>query len=79
MESASRQSTPSSASRLCEEHLRARYDLEVIDIYQQPMLAQTAHAAPTLIKQLPPPLRRIIGDMSNNPRVLVALDLRPGN
>jgi circadian clock protein KaiB len=45
------------------------------------MLAQNAQiiAAPTLIKQLPPPLRRIIGDMSNNPRVLLALDLRPGN
>lgn len=65
--------------RICEEHLQGRYDLEVIDIYQQPVLAEGEQiiAAPTLIKQLPLPLRRLIGDMSNEERVLVGLDLRP--
>jgi circadian clock protein KaiB len=63
---------------ICEEHLQGRYDLEVIDIYQQPVLAKGEQiiAAPTLIKQLPAPLRRIIGDLSNTERVLVGLDLR---
>src|SRR5689334_5285153 len=62
---------------ICEEHLAGRYDLEVIDIYQQPTLAKGEQiiAAPTLIKKLPLPLRRIIGDMSNRDRVLVGLDL----
>ncbi len=64
---------------LCEEHLQGRYDLQVIDIYQQPALAreQQIVAAPTLIKKLPLPLRRIIGDMSNEGRVLVGLDIHP--
>jgi circadian clock protein KaiB len=64
--------------KLCEEHLAGRYDLEIIDIYQQPVLAKGEQilAAPTLIKQLPSPLRRIIGDMSNKDRVLLGLDLR---
>jgi circadian clock protein KaiB len=64
---------------ICEEHLHGRYDLEVIDIYQQPALAQGEQilAAPTLIKRLPLPLRRVIGDMSNTDRVLLGLDLRP--
>lgn len=61
--------------RLCEEHLHGHYELQVIDIYQQPTLAQSEQivAAPTLVKRLPPPLRRIIGDMSDDGRVLVAL------
>jgi circadian clock protein KaiB len=65
--------------KLCEEHLAGRYDLEIIDIYQQPALAKGEQilAAPTLIKKLPEPLRRIIGDMSNKDRVLLGLDLRP--
>lgn len=65
--------------RICEEHLQGRYDLEIVDIYQQPALAKGAQilAAPTLIKKLPLPLRRLIGDMSNKERVLVGLDLRP--
>lgn len=65
--------------RICEEHLHGRYDLEVIDIYQQPTLAKGEQiiAAPTLIKKLPLPLRRVIGDMSNTDRVLLGLDLRP--
>ncbi len=63
---------------ICEEHLQGRYDLEVIDVYQQPTLARGEQiiAAPTLIKKLPLPLRRIIGDMSNKERVLLGLDLR---
>jgi len=65
--------------KICEEHLEGRYDLEVIDIYQQPVLAQGEQiiAAPTLIKKLPEPLRKLIGDMSDAERVLVGLDLRP--
>jgi circadian clock protein KaiB len=63
---------------ICEEHLAGRYDLEVIDIYQQPTLAKGEQiiAAPTLIKKLPLPLRRVIGDMSSTERVLLGLDLR---
>jgi circadian clock protein KaiB len=68
----------SNIKRICEEHLRGRYELQVIDLYQQPQLAQGEQiiAAPTLIKKLPLPLRRIIGDMSNEERILVGLDLR---
>jgi len=63
----------------CEKHLEGRYDLQVIDVYQQPALAKSEQliAAPTLIKKLPLPLRRLIGDMSNEDRVLVGLDLVP--
>ena len=63
---------------ICEEHLKGRYDLEVIDLYQKPQLTkgEQISALPTLIKKLPPPLRRILGDMSNTERVLVGLDLR---
>lgn len=64
--------------RICQEHLEGRYDLQVIDIYQQPALAKGEQiiAAPTLIKKLPHPLRRVIGDMSDEKRVLLGLDLR---
>ena len=64
---------------LCEHHLKGRYDLEVVDIYQQPELAKEAQiiAAPTLVKQLPEPLRRMIGNLSDTERVLMGLDLRP--
>lgn len=64
--------------RICEENLQGQYELEVIDLYQQPQLAQGDQivAVPTLIKQLPSPLRRVIGDMSDVERVLVGLDLR---
>jgi circadian clock protein KaiB len=64
--------------KICEEHLQGRYELEVVDLYQQPQLAKGEQiiAAPTLIKKLPLPLRRIIGDMSKTERVLVGLDLR---
>ena len=62
---------------ICDEYLAGRYDLEVIDIYQQPVLTRGEQiiAAPTLIKKLPLPMRRIIGDMSNRDRVLLGLDL----
>ena len=78
-------STPRSAQAIqniraiCEKHLLGRYDLEVIDIHQQPVLAQGEQiiAAPTLIKSLPLPLRRIIGDLSSTERVLVGLGLEP--
>jgi len=67
--------------RICEKNLKGRYDLEVIDLYQQPQLAQGDQiiAIPTLIKELPIPLRRIIGDLSNTERVLVGLDLKEKN
>ena len=63
--------------RLCEMHLKDRYDLEVIDIYQQPFLAKDMQilAAPTLIKALPLPLRRLVGDFSDQNRVALGLDL----
>jgi circadian clock protein KaiB len=62
---------------ICDEYLDGRYDLEVIDIYQQPVLARREEivAAPTLIKKMPLPTRRIVGDMSNRERVLLGLDL----
>jgi circadian clock protein KaiB len=64
--------------RLCEKYLKGRYELEVIDIYQQPGLASENQiiATPTLIKKLPLPLRRLVGDFSNQDRVLLGLDLR---
>jgi circadian clock protein KaiB len=64
---------------ICEEHLAGRYNLEVIDLYQQPVLAagEQIIAAPTLIKKLPLPLRRLIGSMASEDRILVGLDLRP--
>jgi circadian clock protein KaiB len=63
----------------CEKHLSGRYELQVIDVYQQPDLARTEQivAIPTLIKKLPLPLRRLIGDMSDEERVLVGLDILP--
>jgi circadian clock protein KaiB len=65
--------------KICEEHLKGRYDLEVVDIYQQITLARDEQiiAAPTLLKKLPLPLRRIVGDLSDKERVLVGLDVRP--
>lgn len=66
---------------ICDEYLDGRYDLEIIDIYQQPVLAKGEQiiAAPTLIKKLPLPIRRIIGDMSNREHVLLGLDLIRGS
>ncbi len=64
---------------ICAEHLKGRYHLRVIDLYQQPVLAEGEQivALPTLIRKLPPPLRRIIGDLSDRERVLIGLDLKP--
>ena len=64
--------------KICEEHLQGRYDLEVIDISQHPTLAEGEQiiAAPTLIKKLPLPLRRFVGDMSQTERIILGLDLR---
>ena len=64
--------------RICEENLKGRYELDVIDLYQQPQLAQGEQiiALPTLTRKIPAPLRRIIGDMSNTERVLVGLDIQ---
>jgi len=66
---------------LCEQHLKGRYDLEVVDLYQQPQKAKDAQiiAAPTLIKKLPPPFRRLIGDLTDSDRVLIALNLKSDN
>jgi len=68
-----------SVTAVCEEHLHGRYELEIIDLYQRPTLAQGEQilAAPTLIKYLPLPLKKIIGDMANDEKLLVGLDLRP--
>lgn len=62
---------------ICDEYLDGRYELEVIDIHQQPVLTRGEQiiAAPTLIKKLPLPIRRVVGDMSNRGRVLFALNL----
>ena len=66
--------------RLCEEHLRGKYEIEVIDLLENPQLARGDQilALPTLVRKLPLPVRKIIGDLSNTERVLVGLDLRPG-
>ncbi len=64
--------------RICEEYLPGKYQLEVIDIYQHPIFAKEGQivAAPTLIKELPPPLRKLIGSMADTERVLVGIDLK---
>ncbi len=64
---------------ICEQHLKGRYELEVIDIYQQPALARRDQivAAPTLIKQLPLPLRKFIGNIEESHHILVGLDVVP--
>jgi circadian clock protein KaiB len=71
------QSAIENIHKICEEHLKGRYQLEVIDIYQQPSLARGEQiiAAPTLVKYLPLPLRKMIGDLSKEERILVGLDL----
>ena len=65
--------------QLCEEHLAGRYDLEIIDIYQQPALAKEGQviAAPTLVKKLPLPVRKVIGDMADPGRIMVVLGIVP--
>ncbi|MBI5100440.1 MAG: circadian clock protein KaiB [Nitrospirae bacterium] len=66
--------------KLCEEHLKGKYRIEVVDLLKNPQLAKGDQilAVPTLVRKLPVPIRKIIGDLSNTERVLVGLDLRPG-
>ena len=65
--------------KICEEHLKGKYRIEVIDLLRNPQLARGDQvlALPTLVRKLPVPVRKIIGDLSNTERVLVGLDLRP--
>jgi circadian clock protein KaiB len=65
--------------KICEQHLSGRYEIEIIDLMKDPALAMRHQivAIPTLIRQLPEPLKRIIGDLSNTDKVLVGLDIRP--
>jgi circadian clock protein KaiB len=67
--------------KICEEHLKGKYTIEVIDLCKNPQLAAGDQilAIPTLVRKLPEPLRKIIGDLSNTERVLVGLDIRPHN
>ena len=67
--------------RICEENLKGRHTIEVIDLLLNPKLARGDQivAIPTLVKKLPPPLRRVIGDLSNSERVLIGLDIRPAD
>ncbi|MDW5564169.1 MAG: circadian clock KaiB family protein [Methanomassiliicoccus sp.] len=66
--------------KICEEELKGRYELQIIDIYQQPELAKKEQilAAPTLIRELPLPLRKLVGDMSNKEKVVLGLEILPG-
>ncbi len=65
--------------KICEEHLKGRYRIEIIDLLEHPQLAKGDQilAIPTLVRQLPPPLKKIIGDLSDTEKVLVGLDIRP--
>jgi circadian clock protein KaiB len=66
--------------KICEEHLKGQYYIEIVDLLEQPQLAKGDQilAVPTLVRRLPEPIKKIIGDLSNTERVLVGLDLRPG-
>jgi circadian clock protein KaiB len=66
-------------TRICTEHLQGRYSIEVIDLLERPQLAEGDQilAIPTLVRRLPEPMKKIIGDLSNEQRVLVGLDIRP--
>jgi len=67
--------------RICEEHLAGHYHIEMVDLLQNPQLARGDQilAVPTLVRRLPEPIKKIIGDLSNTERVLVGLDLRPAS
>jgi circadian clock protein KaiB len=69
---------PANLKEICEQHLHGRYELDVVDIYQHPALARSGRviAVPTLLKKLPSPLRRLVGDLSDRERVLVGLNLK---
>ena len=66
--------------RICEETIPGRYSIEVVDLLRNPTLAAGDQiiAIPTLVRRLPPPIRKLIGDLANSERVLVGLDLNPG-
>ena len=66
-------------NRYCEEHLKGRYKIEVIDLLVKPQLAQGDQilAIPTLVRKVPEPIRKVIGDLSNEEKVLVGLDIKP--
>lgn len=70
----------SNLKKICEEHLPGKYKIEVIDLLENPKLASDHQilAIPTLIRKLPEPIRKIVGDLSDTERVLVGLDLQPG-
>lgn len=65
--------------RICEQHLAGKYRIEVVDLLENPTLARGDQilAVPTLVRKLPPPVKKIIGDLSNTERVLIGLDMRP--
>lgn len=65
--------------KICEEHLAGRYRIEIVDLLKNPRLAKGDQiiAVPTLVRQLPPPVKKIIGDLANTERVLVGLDVKP--
>jgi len=67
--------------KICQEHLQGRYRIEIVDLLEHPQLAKGDQilAIPTLVRQLPPPIKKIIGDLSNTEKVLVGLDIRPAN
>ena len=67
--------------KICDEYLKGKYQIEVIDLTKNPQLAKGDQilAIPTLVRKLPPPIRKIIGDLSNTERILVGLDIRPRN
>jgi circadian clock protein KaiB len=69
----------SNLKNICEEHLRGKYRIEIIGLFENPQLAKGDQilAVPTLVRRLPPPIKKIIGDLSSTERVLVGLDLRP--
>ncbi|MGD8570749.1 MAG: circadian clock KaiB family protein [Gammaproteobacteria bacterium] len=75
--STSSQQAIANIKRICKEDLQGRYQLEIIDVLERPQLAEDEKilATPTLVKELPPPLRRVIGDLSNTKLVLMGLDL----
>ena len=69
----------SNLERICTQHLKGRYQIEVVDLRENPRLARGDQivAVPTLVRRLPPPIRKIVGDLSNEDRTLVGLQLRP--
>jgi len=66
--------------KICEEHLAGKYQIEIVDLIKNPTLAKGDKilAIPTVVRQLPPPVKKLIGDLANTERVLVGLDIKPG-